>query len=380
MKKVLFALLFLPVCLLSSDTYTEDEVSLGRGVVKKTNQPATGTVKRYNREGELWSEIFLTNGIIQKEKLYNVQFGKIRSETLYQNGKPFSSVNYYYHREHGTLREEIPYTYRSGKPVREGTLKTYYPTGELASESPYSNDKREGTVKRYYKSGTLRSEAWYQNDRAEGIQKSYDEAGRLQSETSFKDGKQHASYIWYWYDKEGNRYVQQQLEYIDGNPIPVSPTKTPPGVTLNEGEYAQEDTLYVEETGLLVDEKTNIPITGIVISYNRYGNVAGKTSYKEGKLDGISNHYHPDGSLYTTVPYVNGKRHGVYTSYHANGKIDKTVTFEHGMEKGTGMVYYENGNLEATITYQEDGTILLKQYDKNGTFKGEFLLPKKQKR
>lgn len=246
------------------------------------------------------------------------------------------------------------------------------------AESPYANGKKEGTVKEYYKSGKLRSESLYKNDKKEGIQKSYDESGRLQSETSFKDGKQHGSYIWYWYDKEGNRCVQQQLEYIDGSPIPVSPTKTPPGVTLKEGEYTQEDTLYVEERDLLIDQKTNIPITGIVISYNRNGNVAGKTSYKEGKLDGISNHYHPDGNLYTTVPYVNGKRHGVYTSYHANGKIYKTVTFEHGKEQGSGKEYYENGNLKTVISYRDDGAVSVKQYDENGVLKEERLIPKRK--
>ncbi len=121
-------------------------------------------------------------------------------------------------------------------------------------------------------------------------------------------------------------------------------------------------------------------IDGICKRYYENGNLQSESVWKDGTLvqDGIKKSYHPDGSLRSIGTYVNGKRHGVLTRYHNNGQISATVTFEHGKEKGIGKLYYENGNLKATMTYKDDGSTLMKQYDENGKFKREILLPKRR--
>jgi len=412
--------------------------------VEKINKPVTGMINKYDqasglnvdryykngviqkekfydtKSGKVISERFYKNGVVQKEKIYNTKSGKIRSERLYKSkvrskglnknivpiSLPISSIEYYYHPGSDTLWKEIPFRYeRSGKRIREGVYKTYYPTGELASESPFINDKREGLEKQYYESDKLRSELLYKNDKPTGIKKMYTESGQLQSEMPFKDGKRHGVYVWYWYDKNGKRYIRESVSYtnedIEHNPE-VNDTETK--IKLNEGEYVDENTLYIEDTDLIVEKDTKKPITGILKMYHPNGNLKRECSYKDGKIDGICKRYYengnlqsesvwkdgtlaqdgikksyyPDASLRSIATYVNGKRHGVYTSYHNNGNIHQTGTYEHGTRTGIGKIYYENGNLEATLTYKDDGSTLIKQYDENGKFKRDVLLPKRR--
>ena len=69
-----------------------------------------------------------------------------------------------------------------------GCMQTYYDNGAVF-KVPYKNDKREGMVKWYYESGNLASEIPHKNDEAYGNLKYYTEDGELLALLKAENGK-----------------------------------------------------------------------------------------------------------------------------------------------------------------------------------------------
>ena len=86
----------------------------------------------------------------------------------------------------------------------DGLSKTYYPTGELNSESNYKNGKDHGSYKDYYKNGQLESESIYKNGEREGEQKRYFKNGKIHEIAFFKNYK----------------FISVERYYLDGSIIP----------------------------------------------------------------------------------------------------------------------------------------------------------------
>lgn len=108
--------------------------------------------------------------------------------------------------------------------IRSGTVKTFYPTGELESKVPYFHGKIAGSFIRYYKSGKIqeiseqntkeihgKSKIFYENGRVkeefiyvngkeEGVGITYYENGKIESKQPYKHGKKHGETIWYYPD------------------------------------------------------------------------------------------------------------------------------------------------------------------------------------
>ena len=87
----------------------------------------------------------MKNGIDRKY----YKSGKLRSETLYQNGKIYGAIKEYY--ENGRLKATVPY--QDGK--QHGIENKFYESGKLKEEKQYHSGRVIGDIKEYDKDGNL---------------------------------------------------------------------------------------------------------------------------------------------------------------------------------------------------------------------------------
>jgi hypothetical protein len=68
-----------------------------------------------------------------------------------------------------------------------------------------------------------------------------------------------------------------------------------------------------------------------------------KTTYVNGKKDGLEEWYYENGQLDSQVTYVNGKKEGLQEYYH-DGQLDREVPYVNGEREGMTL-YYEKGKV-----------------------------------
>ena len=119
--------------------------------------------------------------------------------------------------------------------IHSGTVKTFYPTGELKSKLPYYHGKIVGSFRAYYKSGKIqeiseqnakgihgkskifhengriREDFTYVNGKEEGVGITYYENGKIESKQPYKHGET----IWYYPDGR----IKEQLFFKKGEPV-----------------------------------------------------------------------------------------------------------------------------------------------------------------
>jgi hypothetical protein len=78
-------------------------------------------------------------------------------------------------------------TFRNG--VREGLMKTYYPTGKIRTTFWYEKGLREDTAKWYYEDGTtIFRKTPFRGDSINGIQTQYYKSGKVKARLEFVNG------------------------------------------------------------------------------------------------------------------------------------------------------------------------------------------------
>ena len=109
--------------------------------------------------------------------------GQLKSETFYQNGKQ-EGLQREWH-DNGQLMTE--YFYQNGK--REGADRTWYENGQLKSEYIFQNGKWKGFQRKWHNNGQLMSEYFYKNGKQEGADRTWYYYGLLWVEKFYKNGK-----------------------------------------------------------------------------------------------------------------------------------------------------------------------------------------------
>ena len=102
----------------------------------------------------------------------------------------------------GTYETGFTYIYYTISGLKEGISKTFYPSGELCSESNNSNGKYDGSWKIFYKNGQLSSESFWENN-SKQEEKEYFKNGKIFKNRYLKNGK----------------FVEEKY-YLDGSIIP----------------------------------------------------------------------------------------------------------------------------------------------------------------
>jgi len=77
-------------------------------------------------------------------------------------------------------------TFKNG--VREGLMKSYYPTGQLRQTFWYKNGLREDSAKWYFLEGQVFRSTPYVHDTIDGIQRQYYRTGKLKARLGYKKG------------------------------------------------------------------------------------------------------------------------------------------------------------------------------------------------
>ena len=118
---IIFFYLLLSINIFANNIYTEGDLILKNDIFYeiKSEEPANGIKKIYNKNGSLFAE------------------------SPYENGK----VN--------------------------GIVKLYFENGALMGETPYKNNKMNGLVKAYFENGALRMEVQYKDGERNGYEKYY---------------------------------------------------------------------------------------------------------------------------------------------------------------------------------------------------------------
>lgn len=80
---------------------------------------------------------------------------------------------------------------RKVDPYKDGTVKSYYPSGELMSEYTYLNRSLDSPCLDYYKNGQMMYEWTYRKDKLHGVSRAFYMNGELMARWSYKRGVLH---------------------------------------------------------------------------------------------------------------------------------------------------------------------------------------------
>ncbi len=104
-------------------------------------------------------------------------------------------------------------------------------------------------------------------------------------------------------------------------------------------------------------------------TYDTLGNLIGKKSYQNGKIQGKAYFYYDNGQVYEEENYENGLIVGEVRSYYKTGEIQVKKPYiirdSSSVLEGTFYSYYKNGNVkvEATMVDSEENGPFIEYYE-----------------
>ena len=281
-----------------------------------------GIYKLFYPNGKTYFELPLEHGVwegIQKSFFPN---GNIMSEITYKNDKKEGPAKYYY--ISGKVSSEGSFF----DDVKVGRWKSYDEKGFMDEQEDYVEGNLNGTGK-YYEDGKLTREIQYKDGEREGVLRCYGNTGELAFELYYEDGLITSySYL----DKNKKLLPAIQLKNFTG----VIETYYSSGIKsarieVAGGYYHGKYSLF-NEKGTLVFEATD-----------EYGFANGetKTYYDNGQLKtvsvterdiniGVAKEYFPDGKLKSEASYEAGNANGPHKIYDQTGKLIETRIYYHG--------------------------------------------------
>ena len=118
----------------------------------------------------------------------------------------------------------------------------------------------------------------------------------------------------------------------------------------SEKEVLLED-LYEGDDYLFYKKKSDIPYTGIAVSYHKKEQIFSKkqlssfTNILSGKIEGVVEYYHSNGALESKWPYVDNKVEGVVEYYDSNGALRSIWPYIDNKVEGVVEIYNQYGVL-----------------------------------
>jgi antitoxin component YwqK of YwqJK toxin-antitoxin module len=138
----------------------------------------------------------------------------------FQNGKLYSTQNWYKTKKHGLFTynyttgiDSLKETYIEGLLHNERIL--YYPSGKIMEKQNYSAGIKQGPVYQYYPNGTLKAELTYLRNELRGLTRYYHTNGKIESEGNTLYNKKTG--VWNYYDKNGK--LTRIVTYRNDKPI-----------------------------------------------------------------------------------------------------------------------------------------------------------------
>ena len=153
------------------------------GVYYYKDRAFTGICEEQDDSGFILSTLKMVRGKIQLVTTYD-DFGNIVEKTEWKNGNPNGSIKGYY--PGGELKFEG--TFIDGVP--DGTTKQFFKNGVLKSMFNCKMGVKNGVHKYYYESGKIKGEEFFKNDKREGPFKTFYENGHPKSKGKFKNDQE----------------------------------------------------------------------------------------------------------------------------------------------------------------------------------------------
>ena len=150
-----------------------------------------GTIKEYNVDGTLKSELTCENGkkikLVEKNYYGNLIISEVNYKYLewnpHQKTKDGLTKNW---DANGNIVSEE--NYNEGRKIN---LKEYYSNGKIKEESNYVGDKLNGVHKTWYENGNIKSENNYKEGQLNGLSKEWFKDGQLKQENNYKNGSKY---------------------------------------------------------------------------------------------------------------------------------------------------------------------------------------------
>ena len=371
---------------------------------KDENGLKQGISELFKETGELFIKSNYKDGQLHGNYTVYYENGNILREVEYKNDKKEGIEKVYYSNK--TLSEI--YNYKNGK--LEGEFFEYHESGNLSKVGQYKDGKKEGEWKKYqntnlikisnYKEGLYHGEviSYY-------LQKSgLEEALKISSKCTYILGKKHGTELVYYpngilkrrenffLDKQYGNYtsfhengaIKEKGEYFENEKIGIWEQYDIFGKK-NTFEYKKSYLFEIIEENSLKTTKyyidSNNKKQGTYTEYNNNFEPIFISSYKDGKLNGITIEFDRNNSL--TNPkvlcyanYKDGQLDGERKEYYENGNLRVRNYYKDGKEDGVTKIYYLSGKLATERVYDNDLLVNRKEYYENGQLKEEELYNK----
>ena len=188
------------------------------------------------RNGQIKSQISILNGKQDSLGLEYYESGCIQSKMFFITGKLNGEITFYYDSTNNKAQSEF---FKDG--IRNGNKITFYDnsTNDTISFESYKNNLLDGPKKEFYPNNKIHRITEYSAGLQNDSQKTYGNTGKLELDISFKNGKKHGA--WHYYFDSG---LEVKLENWNEG--------------LRNGEFKQ-----VDENGIILSQefyKNNIPV------------------------------------------------------------------------------------------------------------------------
>lgn len=149
MKTVKWVFIIFIICALSYFVYVNTIPKITNNEITAKNTSEIQIKKRYDKKGNLKSDVELLKGVRHGVAHNYYTDGSIHSTINYKNGDKEGISTWFY--ENGKPYRKTPFI----KGQKHGTQKKYYKTGLLMAEIPYNKNELQPGTKEYTETGKL---------------------------------------------------------------------------------------------------------------------------------------------------------------------------------------------------------------------------------
>jgi antitoxin component YwqK of YwqJK toxin-antitoxin module len=100
---------------------------------------------------------------------------------------------------------------------------------------------------------------------------------------------------------------------------------------------------YIETTKKGIVNYKGVPFSGTLVEYYKNGQLKSKTTFKEGKGDGVWESYYENGQLEEKRNYKDGEKVVLIEIYYKNGQLKEKITYKDGRLDGVREGYDRDG-------------------------------------
>jgi antitoxin component YwqK of YwqJK toxin-antitoxin module len=198
------------------------------------------------------------------------------------------------------------------------------------------------------------------NGKRHGIwKKNFEGTKQLRYEGEFNHGKEIGLFKFYKLVRKKSVLSATKLFNTNDNSAEVK-FLTSRGKTISEGKmvgkiYVDKWTYYHENSDKIMTIETfddKGVLQGERLVYYDNGQLAEKSNYVDGKIEGLSEVYSLKGVVLNSLNYVGNELHGISKSYNGKGELLVEGNYKKGKKTGIWK-YYENNKLvrEKDFTY-----------------------------